>query len=120
MPDVHKIIIKNLRLRCLIGINPDELKEKQDVIINAEVWTDFSKAIKSDDLSDTINYWELNKSIIRLVEGSKFNLVETLADRIAGICIKEKNVWKARIIIEKPKALKSAESVGVELLREKQ
>lgn len=114
---MQKIMIKNLRLRCLIGINPDELKEKQDIIINVAVWSDLSKAMKSDNLSDAVNYWELNKRIIHFVEGSKFNLVETLADKIADVCLEDARVEKARIRIEKPKALKSAESVGVELVK---
>lgn len=117
---MQKIIIKNLRLRCLIGINPDELKEKQDVVINATIWTNFSKAVKSDSLEDTVNYWDLNKRIIHLVENSKFNLAETLADRIADSCLEDSKVNGVRIRIEKPKALKSAESVGVELLKEKE
>ena len=116
---MQKIIIRNLRLRCLIGINPDEQKEKQDVLINVVIWADLSKALKSDQIADTINYWEVNKNIIHLVEDSKFNLVESVADKIADICLEDKRANRAKVRVEKTKALKSAESVGVEIIKER-
>ncbi|HUB92568.1 MAG TPA: dihydroneopterin aldolase [Candidatus Saccharimonadales bacterium] len=114
---MDKMMIRNLRLRCTIGIDPDELKEKQDVVVNVSIWSDFSKAVVSDRLQDTVNYWHINKKIIHLVEESKFNLVETLADRIAALCLEEPGVERVKVRVEKPKALKSAESVGAEIVR---
>lgn len=112
-----KIIIKNLRLRCIIGVNPEERKKKQAVIINLELSTNFSKAISSDDLLDTINYSDLNTKITKFVLNSRFKLLETLADRIADICLNDKRVKEVKVTIEKPNALKFADSAGVELTK---
>ncbi len=117
---MDKITIKNLRLRCLIGINPDELKEKQDIILNVSYWYDFSSAIKSDKISDTVNYGEINNAIIRLVEESKYNLAETLAGKIADLCMDNPKIYKVRVRVEKTKALKSAESVGAEITKKRE
>ena len=114
---MHKIIIKNLKLRCIIGINPDERKHKQEVVINMAIWADFSKAAKTDDIADTVNYRTLNKRVIRLVEGSRFNLLERLAGKIADECLECDAVEKVKVRVEKPGALRSAESVGVEITK---
>lgn len=114
-----KMLIKNLKLKCIIGINPTERKQKQDVIINVLIWTDFSNAVKSDNIKDTVNYSDLYKKITNFVEGSSFNLIETLADRIADICIKERKVEKVRVRIGKPNALKHAKNVIVEIEKSK-
>ncbi len=116
---MDKITIKNLRLRCLIGINPDELKEEQEIILNVSYWYDFSKAVKSDRISDAVNYGEINNAIIKLVEGSKFNLAETLAERIAALCMANPRIMRAKVRVEKTKALKSAQSVGAQVIRER-
>lgn len=117
---MHKIIIKNLKLSCIIGVNPGERKNKQEVVINAVIWTDFSRAAKTDAIADALNYRTVNKQIIQLVETSRFNLLETLAERIAGKCLEYDAVEKVKIRVEKPGALRFAESVGVEIIKGRQ
>ncbi|MDE1855429.1 MAG: dihydroneopterin aldolase [Candidatus Micrarchaeota archaeon] len=115
--NVQKIIIKNLRTKCIIGVNPDERRRKQDVIINLTMWMPLSKAIKSDNIEDTVNYGTVNKKVKVFAENSRFRLIEALAGGIAGICMEEKNLRKLKVRVEKPHALSSAESAGVEIVR---
>jgi dihydroneopterin aldolase/D-erythro-7,8-dihydroneopterin triphosphate epimerase len=114
---MDRIYIRDLTLRCIIGIYPQERREKQDVVINIILDGDFRKAARSDDIKDAINYKTLKKHVIELVEASRFNLIETLADRIAAVCLKDKAVKRATVTVDKPGALRFARSVAVEVTR---
>ncbi|HML02533.1 MAG TPA: dihydroneopterin aldolase [Candidatus Bathyarchaeia archaeon] len=114
-----KILIKDLTLRCIIGVKESERREKQDVVINIILWSDLTKATETDDIDETIDYKKINKSIIGLVENSKFFLVETLAERIAQLCLQNERVRKVKVSVEKPGALRFARSVGTEVFRKK-
>jgi dihydroneopterin aldolase/D-erythro-7,8-dihydroneopterin triphosphate epimerase len=114
-----KILIKDLLLRCIIGTNESERKEKQDVIINVILWSDLTEATKTDDIHKTVDYKEITKDIIKLVENSAFFLVETLAEKIARLCLQNAKVNKVKVTVEKPGALRFARSVGVEIVRKK-
>ena len=114
---LDKILIKDLLLRCVIGVNEVERKEKQDVVINITLWCDLTKAAETDNIERAIDYRAINKNIIGLVEGSSFFLVETLADKIVQTCLAVVGVEQVKVVVEKPGALRFARSVGVELLR---
>jgi FolB domain-containing protein len=115
-----KILIKDLLLRCIIGINESERREKQDVLINIVIWADQTEAAETDDLSKTVDYKGITKDIVKLVEKSEFFLVETLAESVANVCLQHEKVGKVRVTVEKPGALRFARSVGVEILRKKE
>ncbi len=112
-----RIYIRDLALRCIIGVYPEERREKQDVIINIVIECDHTAAARSDDLADAIDYKGLKKQVIQLVEQSHFNLIETLADRIAALCLQNPKVEKAIVTVDKPAALRFARSVAVEVTR---
>jgi FolB domain-containing protein len=112
-----RILIKDLMLRCILGLSGEERREKQDVLINLILWTDLRPAATSDSIQDTVDYSALKKRIITLVESSQFHLAETLADRIAGLCLEPPSVQKVQVTVEKPTALRFAHSVGVEITR---
>ena len=112
-----KIYIRDLALRCIIGVYPEERRDKQDVIINIVLECDHSAAAKSDQLTDAVNYKELKQDVIRLVEASAFNLIETLADRIVQLCLARPKVQRATVTVDKPAALRFARSVAVEISR---
>ena len=116
---MDKIIISDLMMRCIIGINPDERINKQDVIINLTLYTDFSRSIETEDIEDTINYKELKKEVMTLVEASSFLLVEKLASAVSDCCLARKGVQAVKVKVEKPTALRFARSVGVEIFRTK-
>jgi FolB domain-containing protein len=116
---MDKILIKDLFARCIIGINEEERREKQDVVINVEISADLKKACLTDRFEDTVDYRSIKKKILAMVESSTFFLIEALAEKIAGICLDGKGVESVRVVVEKPSALRFARSVGVEIVREK-
>lgn len=114
---LDKIRIKDLSLRCIIGINDDERINKQDVVINIVMFCELSKAGKTDDIDDTVDYKSIKKKIILLVENSSFFLIEKLAEAVAEICLGNKLIEKVIVEIDKPGALRFAKSVSVEIER---
>ncbi len=114
---MDRILIKDLMLRCIIGLSEEERREKQDVLINLILWTDLKAAAASDRIEDTVDYAALKKRIITLIEGSQYHLAETLADRIATLCLEQSAVQQVQVTLEKPTALRFAHSVGVEIIR---
>ncbi|MFQ5576914.1 MAG: dihydroneopterin aldolase [Anaerolineae bacterium] len=114
-----QIHIKDLLLRTIIGINPDERVNKQDVIINITLFANHGSAAESDHIQDTVNYKTLTKQVIKLVEGSQFYLVEKLAAEINRLCLQDRRVTRAIVTVEKPGALRFARSVGVTVDRSK-
>lgn len=116
---MDKVIIKDLLLRGIVGINDSERVNKQDILINIVMYTDIRPAAASDDIADALNYRTITERIIAHVEGSADFLVEKLASDIAGIIITEFDVERAQVRLEKPGALRFARSVGVEIDRTK-
>lgn len=116
---MDRILIKDLLVRCIIGVDEDERRDKQDVLINIALSADLRKAGQTDRFEDTVDYRAIKKRIIRMVEESQYRLVEALAERIAEICLENPDVLQAQITVEKPSALRFARSVGVEITRER-
>lgn len=118
MPDT--IEIDNLRLRCLIGFSPHELKDKQDVVISLRIRADMRKAEETDHPDDTFNYRTVTKAIIQHVEESSYKLVEALAGAIARICIVDYGAEQVEVRVHKPGALRFSDSVGVVIERKRE
>ena len=116
---LDRIYIKDLFLRCIIGINPDERVKKQDVMINVVLFADLSKAGKTDSIEDTVNYKTVKNRVVELVESSQYFLLEKMAEEIACSCLAEPQVEAVRVLVEKPGALRFAKGVGIEIFREK-
>ncbi len=116
---MDKIIIKDLLLRGIIGINDDERVNKQDILINLVMYANTRPAADSDDISDAINYRTITKRIIAHLEESADFLVEKLVEDIARFIILDYNVDRVVLRVEKPGALRFAKSVGVEIDRDK-
>ena len=114
---MDKIFIRDLALRCIIGLYPEERTNKQDVLINVILEADLRAVGKSDDLNDTVDYKAVKLAILDLVEKSEFLLIESLAERIAEICIGADKVQSATVTIDKPGALRFCKSVAVEITR---
>ena len=116
---LDRIHIRDLRLRCIIGVNEEERREKQDVTINIVLFADLRAARRSDDLADTVDYKQVKKRIVAVVEDSTCFLVEHLAERIADACLEDERVVNVRILVEKPGVLRFARTVGVEIDKER-
>jgi FolB domain-containing protein len=114
---MDRILIKDLSVRCLLGVSEEERREKQDVVINVALSADLSKPGRTDRLEDAVDYRRIKKRILRMAEKSQFHLVEALAERVLAICLEPPAVVAAQVTVEKPSALRFARSVGVELTR---
>lgn len=115
-----RIYIRDLALRCIIGIYPEERVNLQDVLINVALDVEsHADAAASDDIADAVDYKTITKQIIAMVEDSDYNLIETMAERVSEICIKPARVKRATVTIDKPGALRFARSVAVEVTRER-
>ena len=109
------IRITDLKLRTIIGTNDWERDTKQDVVINITIDFDALKASKSDNIEDTVDYKALTKKIIQEVENSSFFLLEKLCNMALQIIMQHPFVNKATVRIDKPHAIRFAETVSVEL-----
>jgi D-erythro-7,8-dihydroneopterin triphosphate epimerase len=119
MPHRDQIHIRNLRLRCIIGIFPEERSIRQDIILNITLFADLRTAGRSDALEDTVDYKALKREVMAMVESSQFFLIERLAEAVAQICLQYRRVDAVRVTVDKPGALRYADSVAVEIFRER-
>ena len=117
MASGDRILIRELRLRGIIGINDWERETEQEIVVHLALHGDLAPAGASDDIADTVNYRTLTKDVIACVESSSHFLVEALATEIARICCVGHGVERAVVRVEKPGALRFAASVGVEIER---
>ena len=107
------IRIKNLRLRTYIGIKDDEINNKQDVVINVKIHYPAEQATSSDNMDDALNYRTITKRIISLVENNRFSLLEKLTSDVLEIASEHKWVTYAEVEVDKPHALRFADSVSL-------
>lgn len=117
MAATDTIIIHDLLVRGIIGLNDWEREKEQNILINLEISVDARAAGESDEMRDSVNYRTITKDIIAHVESSKPFLVEALAHQIARIAIVDHGAEHVRVRVEKPGALRFASSVGIEVER---
>jgi len=114
---MDKIIIKNLLVRGIIGIYPEERTNRQAILINLTLYTDIRQVAVSENIAHTLNYKALTDRVVAHVEQSADLLVEKLVTDVARLILTEFNVARVRVRLEKPGALHFAESVGIEIER---
>jgi len=114
------ITITNLRLRTFIGFNPEELSKLQDIVINGELHYRADAPCRSDDEATALNYKTITKRIIQHVEDGRFRLLEKLAEDLLQIMMDNDQVTRAKITVDKPHALRFADSVSVTLSASRQ
>lgn len=118
---MDQIVIRDLLVRGIVGINPDERTKPQDVLVNLTMWADTRAAAASDDIADAVNYRTVAKAMIAHIERGDPMLVERLAAELAGICFDtDPRVEEVEVSVEKPGALRFAESVGVTIRRRRE
>jgi FolB domain-containing protein len=117
---MDRILISDLAARCIIGVNEEERREKQDVLINVSLYADLATACKSDRFEDTVDYRSIKKSILSMAESSHYYLVEALAESVARICLSDPKVVEVTVRVEKPSALRFARTVEVEITRSRE
>jgi dihydroneopterin aldolase len=108
-----KIYIHALKTEAIIGIFDWERQVRQTVIVDIEIGADVRKAARSDSIDDTLNYKRVAKRALTFIQGSKFHLVETLAEHLAMLILEDFGVASVHIALSKPGAVRSSKDVGV-------
>lgn len=110
------IRVKNLLLRTFIGFNPDEITNQQDVLINIQIEADIpEEALLMDEPEGIYNYKTITKQVILLVQNNRFKLLEVLTKNILDLIMQDERVIRAKVEVDKPHALRFAESVSFEM-----
>lgn len=112
-----KIFLRGLEVECIIGFIDWERRVKQRIQIDLELPVDCTRAARSDDVVDTLDYKSVAKRVIAFVEASEFMLVETMAHRMAMVILEEFGIEWVRIWINKPGAIRGSRDVGVAIER---
>lgn len=115
---MDRIHIKDLLVPGIVGINPDERVNEQDILVNATLGVDTRPAAQSDDIADAANYRTITKAVIAHIRGGKPMLVERLVQEVADVIFAtEPRVQEVEVTVEKPGALRYARSVGITVRR---
>jgi 7,8-dihydroneopterin aldolase/epimerase/oxygenase len=114
------IFLRDLRVETVIGIWDWERKIRQTVSIDLEMGADIRRAAASDSIDDTLNYKLVAKRVQQFVSESEFQLVETMAEKIAGIILVEFDLPWVQVRVNKPGAIRGARDVGVQIRRTRQ
>jgi D-erythro-7,8-dihydroneopterin triphosphate epimerase len=113
--DLATIRIKNLRLRTHIGIKDDEIRNRQDVVINAVIRYRADRAVEFNQIEQALNYRTITKEVIALVEDHGFLLLERMTREVLDLIMSHEPVLTAQVEIDKPHALRFADSVSITL-----
>ena len=114
-PGMARIRVKDLRLRTFIGINEDEIVNKQDVLINLTVLYPALEAVRDNDIEHALNYRTITKAVIQHVEENRFALLERMTQELLDLVMTNAAVLYAEVEVDKPHALRFAESVSITL-----
>lgn len=112
------IDIRNLRLRTYIGFNPDEMAKKQDVVVNIQIRYRMAGQVLDDRVEEALNYKTITKKVISIVESGRFLLLEKLVSDVLDACKSHPSVMFSRVTVDKPHALRFADSVSLTLEHE--
>ncbi len=108
-----RVFIEDLRIQTVIGVFDWEREITQTISLDLQMEFDIRAAAASDDIADTLDYKAVSKRLIQFVEGSEFQLVETLAEHCAAIVLNEFPVSRVRLKLSKPGAVRGSSAVGV-------
>ena len=112
-----KVLIRKLHCKTIIGIYPHEKEIQQDLFIDLEMFTDLVKAGTTDDINETVDYEAIKNQIVEYLSANSHGLIETVAEKIAEICLAHPKIRQVKVTVDKPGALSECESVAVEITR---
>ena len=107
------IFLSGLTTECIIGIWDWERRVRQKVVVDLEMGADVRRAASCDRIEDTLDYKQVSKRLLQFIGDSQFQLVETLADRIAEVVITEFSVPWVRVRLNKQGAIRGSRDVGI-------
>ncbi|GHC25432.1 dihydroneopterin triphosphate 2'-epimerase [Aidingimonas halophila] len=113
--DLATIRIKNLRLRTYVGIKDEEIQNRQDVVINAVIRYRADRAVMFNHIDQALNYRTITKHVIAHVEDNRFLLLERMTREVLDVIMSYEQVLTAQVEIDKPHALRFADSVSITL-----
>ena len=113
------IHLRKVRVRCILGVYPEERKKPRKVEMDVSLECDARRAAKSDALGDALNYERIEAEVIAIAKQGRCRLIETLAERVAKGCLSHPQVRRARVVVDKPGALPHTKSVAVEIERQR-
>ena|SRR3989338_2803215 len=115
-----KIFLEALEVTCIIGIFDWERKTPQKILIDLEFPANIRRAAKRDRIEDTVDYKRIAKRILTFAGASRYQLIETLAEKLAALLLKEFELKKVTLRVSKPGAVRGSKNVGVEITRTRQ
>jgi FolB domain-containing protein len=115
---VDSITIKNLAVLCRIGVPDEERAKPQRLLITVSIKGDFTKACASDDVRDTINYFDVSRRIAEFCRVESFRLIEKLAHELVGLVFREFGAQSVKVQVKKF-ILSDARYVSFELQRDR-
>jgi FolB domain-containing protein len=107
------IKIRNLRLETVLGVADSERSGPREVFVNVQIEYDAADATKSDSLVDALDYKDIHRVLAEVASNGQFKLIETLVDRMAAKLAHDQRVIRFSLEVDKPGALRMAESVSV-------
>lgn len=111
------VLIQQLAVKTTIGVYEWEKKIKQTLLFDITMLHDTMAAAKSDHIDDALDYFEVSKQVTEYVQDHSFELIETVANRVAELILSQFNVSQVSIKLLKPGAVENAASVGVAITR---
>ncbi len=114
------VFLRGLEIDCIIGVFDWEREQKQKVVVDLDMEVDIRPAARDDDLAKAVDWKEVTKSLLAFVGDSSFELVETLAERVAELVVTRFEVPRVHVRIEKPGAVRYSSTVGVAITRDRE
>lgn len=114
---LRHVFVRDLELQALIGIYEQEKARPQRIIVNIDLSVQEGEGPQDDEIGHVVSYEIVVKKVEAIIAAGHINLVETLCEKIAAACLRDKRVVAARVRVEKPDIIPNARSVGVEIER---
>jgi D-erythro-7,8-dihydroneopterin triphosphate epimerase len=115
MKNLATITIKEIAIDCILGVGDKERETKQTILVTVIIQIDATKASKTDNVEDTVNYSFLYRKIIEKVSTTQYYLLEALVSYILALCLEEEGILHAIVRVEKPTVLPGAKGVILEM-----
>lgn len=112
-----RIYLRDIEADIIVGILPEEQDAPQPLVVNITLFTDCLSAALSDSIEDAVDYSVIHDDVLAHMHSTHYGLIETLAENLATLCLRDKRIHKCIVAVDKPKALKFARSVAVEIAR---
>ena len=112
-----RIYLRGLKCQCIIGFIDWERRVPQTVVVDLEFPCDCARAAASDAVADTVDYKQVAKRALAFVTESQFQLIETLAHRLALLLLAEFSLAWIKVDLNKPGAIRHSRDIGVSIVR---